>query len=371
MMRGGAARIVQAAEAVSGTLRRLPSKRLNLPARRIIVGGVRSDGWPAPLRRFLGSRRRARFQFLISQVRTWDGMRVIDLGCGREGRSTTSLAPPSWQIVGVDRAPSGRVQHRHPGFTYRRGDVTDLSEFEDGSFDLAVSVGLLEHVTEPAAFAAAAAEIQRVAAQYALVVPFRYAWIEPHYFVPFYPILHRRIQNGLVRVFNLHGQRSRVAADPGFIDRRVTWRSNAEYRAAFPGSRTVLMPTKETVAIVKSAGSTSRSTRPSSARSTARGVASARRRQHGLADRFRILPAVGPRIRARLEAAIATAERRRPGAVAALDAGCGRRSALAPFRPRLDRFVGVDVHAPETPVPYLDAFIEADLCAGTSASSRG
>ena len=293
-------------------------------------------------------------------------MSVIDLGCGSEGRSTTALAPLTWKIVGLDRLPAASVAHRHPGFTYERGDATDLSAFGDRTFDLAISVGLLEHLTEPEAFAAAASEIQRVARQYALVVPYRYAWIEPHYFVPFFPILPRRVQNGLVRLFNLHGHAARVRADPTFIERHVTWRSNAEYRAAFAGSRTLLTPTKETVAIVRS----SRPTRLRRHRAAVRQV-SRRRTYHSIATRVGIRPPLETTVRARLEAAILEVESRRPGSVVALDAGCGRRSALAPLRARLDRFVGTDLHVPEPPLGYLDDFVAADLCSPNPPISPG
>ncbi len=181
-------------------------------------------------------------------------MRVIDLGCGRSGRSTTDFAPASWTIVGVDRLAPARVAHRHRGFTYVRGDACDLAGFADGAFDLVISVGLLEHVTDPAAFAAAAREIRRLAPQYALIVPYRYGWLEPHYHVPFFPVLPRRVQNGLIGALDLHGHRGKVRDDPDFLDRSTRWRSNAEYRAAFPGSRTRLTPSRETVAIVKSIG---------------------------------------------------------------------------------------------------------------------
>lgn len=210
---------------------------------------MRSDSWPAPARRFLAARRRARFRFVIGHVRTWDGMRVIDLGCGRTGRSTTDFAPASWSITGVDLYPPEQVAHAHPGFTYVRASVCDLSQFPDGAFDLAISVGLLEHVTDPADFACAVREIRRIAGQWALVVPYRYAWVEPHYSVPLFPVLPRVVQNALVRLFNLHGHRALAAKDPAFLERRTTWRTNAAYRAALPGSRTTLTPTLETVLI--------------------------------------------------------------------------------------------------------------------------
>jgi SAM-dependent methyltransferase len=86
------------------------------------------------------------------------------------------------------------------------------------------------------------------------------------------------------------------------------------------------------------------------------------RDRDALLARLGIEPTMSARLRATLEAAVAEAERRSPGSVAVLDAGCGRKSALIPFRHRIDRFVGVDLHAPDPPLRYLDEFAIADLC---------
>ena len=67
-------------------------------------------------------------------------------------------------------------------------------------------------------------------------------------------------------------------------------------------------------------------------------------------------------VRSTLENAIDEAEARSPGSVAALDAGCGRVSHLEPFRGRIGRLVGVDVHPLGAPLPHLDEFVIADLC---------
>jgi SAM-dependent methyltransferase len=54
--------------------------------------------------------------------------------------------------------------------------------------------------------------------------------------------------------------------------------------------------------------------------------------------------------------------------VAVLDAGCGRVSALLPYRPRIARFVGADIHEPAPgALPHLDEFATADLCADADA----
>ena len=46
-------------------------------------------------------------------------------------------------------------------------------------------------------------------------------------------------------------------------------------------------------------------------------------------------------------------------------------SLLRPLRPRLARFVGVDIHAPAKPLGWLDEFAVADLCTDTDAFPPG
>lgn len=74
-------------------------------------------------------------------------------------------------------------------------------------------------------------------------------------------------------------------------------------------------------------------------------------------------------VRGLLDQSIAAAERRNgTDGVAVLDAGCGRASLLRPFRARIKRFVGADVHPPAAgALPYLDEFAAVDLCADAGA----
>ena len=91
------------------------------------------------------------------------------------------------------------------------------------------------------------------------------------------------------------------------------------------------------------------------------------------AARFTLLPKLGiePSVQAlvadALDAAIGDAEARSPDGVIVLDAGCGRVSALRRFRPRVQRMVGADIHAPSAPLPHLDEFAIVDLCGRADA----
>ncbi len=101
-------------------------------------------------------------------------------------------------------------------------------------------------------------------------------------------------------------------------------------------------------------------------------------RRFELLPRFGIEPTVQALVRIALDEAItraSVAHAVSPGAaagastnghgtqgVAALDAGCGRMSHLRPFRDRIDRLVGVDIHEPAQPLTHLDEFAIVDLC---------
>ena len=87
-----------------------------------------------------------------------------------------------------------------------------------------------------------------------------------------------------------------------------------------------------------------------------------RKRRYVFLDRIGIQPTCAPRVRARLDNGLDEARRRSPRSVSVLDAGCGHKSPLIPFRDRIDRLVGVDIHAPDTPLAYLDEFATVDLC---------
>ena len=106
--------------------------------------------------------------------------------------------------------------------------------------------------------------------------------------------------------------------------------------------------------------------------------AGARRREATL-RRLGLAPSLAEVLRTALDDAVGHAEASRAArldpaspdgaaVVVALDAGCGRHSPLAPYRGRIGRFVGVDVHPPvEGALPYLDQFVAADLCASPDA----
>jgi hypothetical protein len=212
---------------------------------------VKTDKLPFVIRKVLAYRRRSRVDFMLSKVVVANNMKVIDIGCGVDGRSFDEYVPEDWEITGVDILPSEQVHHKHPRFSYIRADAQDLSRFKDREFDLAVSIGMLEHITEEPVFRRIVSELRRVAKQYMVVVPYKYCWIEPHYGVPFFPLLHYSIKLAVVKAFNLSNHREVVKRDPQYINKNYRWLSNAQYRLEFPDSTIHLLPTLETIAIIR------------------------------------------------------------------------------------------------------------------------
>jgi len=112
------------------------------------------------------------------------GTRVLDLGG----------SPEIWDHVAVPleitllnlpanliRAASSRHQ-----FTYVEGDACNVHEFPDGSFDLAFSNSVIEHVGPPDKQEAFAREVVRLAPSFWVQTPSAWFPIEPHSGMPFY-----------------------------------------------------------------------------------------------------------------------------------------------------------------------------------------
>ena len=93
--------------------------------------------------------------------------------------------------------------------------------------------------------------------------------------------------------------------------------------------------------------------------------------REGILARCGIMPSVATELEVVLRSAVDDAEAMAADGstgLTVLDAGCGRSSALQPFKPQIARFVGIDIHEPAPgSVPYLDEFAVVDVCADAGA----
>src|SRR2546422_2866934 len=83
---------------------------------------------------------------LVMTLGITDGLEVLDLGCG-DGTTALPAAKLGANVLGVDIASNlveaGNERAQDPGLTncrFQEGDASDLSELEDDSFDLGVSI---------------------------------------------------------------------------------------------------------------------------------------------------------------------------------------------------------------------------------------
>lgn len=117
-------------------------------------------------------------------------LRVLEVGCA-DGRDTIQFLRelPDCEIHGVDVKP----QTLPEDVTFHLADAADLP-FEDGEFDLVVSIGLLEHIEPMEKLSAVIREMRRVGRACVAVIPSVSTLLEPHALRLRWPLrLHKKL----------------------------------------------------------------------------------------------------------------------------------------------------------------------------------
>jgi len=203
------------------------------------------------IQKILHERRKQRVKFVLAKVDVFSEMSILDIGCGPDGRSLENVLPDDYGITGIDLYEEKDVKIKHPNFTYIQHDATDLSIFKDKQFDLCFSIGMMEHICDRSVLLKMAREIERVSKQYVILVPWKWAWIEPHFKVPFFQLYPYGFKLFITKLLNLHDLGKKVSSDSSYINNHYQWLSNTEWRTIFTNSSVHLMPTCEAIAIIK------------------------------------------------------------------------------------------------------------------------
>ncbi len=178
--------------------------------------------------------RRLRAFYRLFDIR--EDTRILDLG------GTTywwrlaaglGLAAPRVTILNLDPPPAALP----PGVRWVRGDGCALP-FRDGSFDVALSNSVIEHLHTSDSQARFAAEIRRVAERWWVQTPdFRFP-IEPHYLAPVIHWLPPGLRRHAIRWCTPWGWIARPNASLcASVAREIRLLHRSELGCLFPGSR--------------------------------------------------------------------------------------------------------------------------------------
>ena len=161
------------------------------PLRRWAAGSATVQRW-----------RRQRYELFERLCELKPEDRIVDVGAGwGAALERFNTVNP---IVAVDLKLDTTQWLGSPNVTAMQADGTDLP-FGDREFDVGFSNSVIEHVP-PELQPAFAAELARVADRYYVQTPNRWFPIEPHYQLPLFQFLPRRVRMALNRRFTLGWQ---------------------------------------------------------------------------------------------------------------------------------------------------------------------
>jgi hypothetical protein len=197
---------------------------------------------------FSNRRRTRRFEAfarLVDDVprQTSRPLRILDVG-GRSGfweqRGWAGRDDVHVVIVNLESelAACETDQRAYANIELRVGDATNLSDLPDGSFDLAFSNSVIEHLETFERQAAMAAEVRRLAPRYWIQTPNFWFPIEPHFLTPGWHWLPVSARVALLRR-RRWGWRG-PCPDPNEareLVREVRLMRGSELRRLFPGAK--------------------------------------------------------------------------------------------------------------------------------------
>jgi ubiquinone/menaquinone biosynthesis C-methylase UbiE len=132
--------------------------------------------WKLPISEYFKKRRIKYISNILGGIDNKD-LNILDVGCGN-GRDFITYFKDRDDIsfTGIDLKDRGI---RQENFTFVKGDAEKLP-FSDNSFDIVISIGVLEHIVPIEKLCRVISEIDRVGKRYVVVVPCISTPYEPH-----------------------------------------------------------------------------------------------------------------------------------------------------------------------------------------------
>jgi len=135
--------------------------------------------------------RRRRFAFFVQLIDRFPGeLRVLDVGGTPQFWAMMGLPEGRLRLTILNQGLEGDAGHCDMVI----GDARDMRDFRDREFDIAFSNSVIEHVGSFSDQRRMASEICRVAKRYFVQTPNRYFPVEPHFLVPGFQFLPRRVR---------------------------------------------------------------------------------------------------------------------------------------------------------------------------------
>ena len=157
--------------------------------------GLADDGSQTSISHRLRERRFRLFESLAASLPR--PLRIIDLGGTNEYWERRGWA--GRDDVEITLVNLGPQERRHDNLHPVIGDATDLADHGDGSFDIAFSNSVIEHLFTFDNQAAMAREVRRVAKAYWVQTPNFWFPVEPHFLVPVWHWLPEEARVAILR----------------------------------------------------------------------------------------------------------------------------------------------------------------------------
>jgi len=200
------------------------------------------------INKILAFKRYIRYLYLNRILNIRKGDFILDVGCGREGKSYEVFNKTN-RIIGIDILRPEEINlnlRKQANFEYILCDAADMSIFDDNKFDVCICIGVLEHIVCEHKLLRISNEIRRVSKKYAICVPWKFTPLEPHFRLPFFQFYPDHIQYKLIKKFNLHGLGNNSF---DYFKSHYQWLSSKQWKRYFPESKVRLCPTIFTIII--------------------------------------------------------------------------------------------------------------------------
>src|SRR6266404_748344 len=179
---------------------------LSIPSIRQLAEGKNPDSFSNRFR----SRRFQRFEALVATLPR--PLRILDVGGTNQFWENRGWADRTdVQIFSLNLEAE---EQQHENIIPLAGDATNLAQFADGSFEVAFSNSVIEHLFSFEQQRRMASEIQRVSKSYWVQTPNFWFPMEPHFHVPGWQWMPLSLRIAMIRRWRC-GWRARAGSEHG------------------------------------------------------------------------------------------------------------------------------------------------------------